>query len=354
MSTTEPLTTAQRVAFWDGALSRIRTYLRAEGLLEVSTRVRVDAPAVEVQIDVLRSGAKFLATSPEIEMKSLLADGSGSIFQIAHAFRKGEVGERHREEFHLVEWYRVGEAEAAYSALRTDLERIVEGVGDLACELGIRGEGIPDILPRAGDWDTLRFSDLWLETTGAEMPRGVEQLRIALEAVSAGQGRPLSSADANADSELEILDLWSELFSWWSDRSLDPWLTDESRRGRGLHLVAFPSPLCALSRVDSVGGAPGALTFARRFESYAAGVELGNGYIELRDGSEQRSRFELVNALRARQGRPSLPISARFCESVDRLPPCAGIALGLERLLCAALGVQALAQVLLEGSSAHQ
>jgi lysyl-tRNA synthetase class 2 len=322
---------------------RIRSYLRAQGLAEVSTPIRVEAPAIEPQIDVLPCAGKFLATSPEIEMKSLLAEGSGSIFQIAHAFRKGEVGERHREEFHLIEWYRVGEPEAQYLALRNDLEALVAEVDRLVDEIGLRRSQTAPSLPGAGHWDTLEFADLWGQSTGRALPIAVSELRESLQAVSGGQGRPLNPADAVDDEELEILDLWSELFSWWSDRYLDPWLSSASRNGRGLHLIAFPAPLCALARIDRDGaGRP----FARRFESYAAGVELGNGYIELRHAGEQTHRFELVNALRARQGASTLPVSARFCESVGRLPACAGIAVGLERLLCAALGVQSLSSVL--------
>jgi lysyl-tRNA synthetase class 2 len=263
-------------------------------------------------------------------MKQLLAGGSGSIFQVAHVFRGGEVGPRHREEFHLVEWYRVGEG--AFEAVERDVEAIAERVSDACAEFGGEGSSVP----RAGRWTRRVFSDLWEETVGREMPVGAEELEREIVAVSEGQAHPLSWADGDSDPALRELDAWTSLFSWWSDRHLDPWL---QRADGGLHLHGFPAALAALAQVEGPR--------AHRFESYAAGVELANGYLELRDGAQQRLRFERVNAQRARHGLPALPISASFCDAVGRLPACAGVAMGLERLLCVAIGASELSELLL-------
>ena len=256
----KPLSLAQRVALWDGALSVIRAYLREEGLLEVSTRTRVEAPAIEPHIEPLTAAGRYLATSPEIEMKQLLAAGSGSIFQIAHVFRGGEVGPRHREEFHLVEWYRVGEG--AFAAIEGDVEVIVERVRESVAHVGGESTGAPS----AGEWARWDFADLWRETVGRELPTGMDAIERELVAVSGGEGRPLSWPDEGVDPALRELDAWTSLFSWWSDRHLDPWL---AANPGGLHLHRFPAALAALAQVDG--------PHAHRFESYAGGVELANG-----------------------------------------------------------------------------
>ena len=115
----------ERVRLWDAALSAVRDYFREQGLREVSTPVRVPAVAIEPFIEPIAAPPMLLATSPELAMKRLVARGSGSIFQISHVFRRAEVGERHSEEFHLVEWYRVG---ATLEQVTGDVEAIVARV----------------------------------------------------------------------------------------------------------------------------------------------------------------------------------------------------------------------------------
>jgi elongation factor P--beta-lysine ligase len=120
-----PLPYARRVAVWDAALAVVRAHLREQGLREVSTPVRVVAPAIEPYIDPIAAPPGFLATSPELAMKRLLARGSGPIFQVSHVFRQAERGDRHREEFHLLEWYRLG---GELRALEADVEALVAAV----------------------------------------------------------------------------------------------------------------------------------------------------------------------------------------------------------------------------------
>src|SRR5688572_26170454 len=102
---TGPLAWERRVAVWDAALFAVRQQLRGAGLREVSTPVRIAAPAIEPYIDPIAAPPGFLATSPELAMKRLLCRGSGPIFQLSHVFRRSERGDRHSEEFHLLEWY---------------------------------------------------------------------------------------------------------------------------------------------------------------------------------------------------------------------------------------------------------
>ncbi len=323
------LTVAQRVVLWDGLLTRLRGTLHEQGLREVQTPVRIVANAVEPWIEPLDAAGKQLRTSPELAMKRLLAGGAGPIFEVAAVFRSGEEGPRHREEFHLLEWYRLG---ADATPVQADVERVVAVAREATDEALQRAPREPFAWVRRG------FLDLFEATTGVrlrgdERPGGLAEL---LDGVRARAGlRPTEYAPALAPDgvdaeELEQLAAWTELFSLWSDLELDPWLA--ARPGRGLHLVEFPAPLAALARRR------GAL--AERFESYVAtergSFELANGYVELADPVEQRHRFELVNGLRLRHGQPALPLDPAFLEALGRLPDCAGAALGLERLLMVA------------------
>jgi lysyl-tRNA synthetase class 2 len=141
--------------------------------------------------------------------------------------------------------------------------------------------------------------------------------------------------------------VWTALFSDWSDAHLDPWLRARATQGRSnashhpngaaVHVTGFPAALSALAVIR--GGV------ARRFESYVHGIELANGYWELRDSAEQRERFARVNRLRAAHGAEPLPMPERFLAALSTLPPAAGVALGLERLIALAAGVADLANI---------
>ncbi len=331
----------RRVILWDEALSAVRKYFRKTGLREVSTPVRIDAPAVEPYIEpLLAPPGGFLATSPELAMKRLLCRGSGSIFQISHVFRRAELGAYHSEEFHLVEWYRVGPDR--YAEVQRDVEALVAAVFELA------GAAPPR------RWIRRDFFDLFEETTQITL-RGSEEAGELIDALARG-GRPVArwlpqtlrrraEAGAGERGGLTRLLAWTELFTTWSDEHLPKWLAElERARGfDGVHLDAFPEVLAALSERERVEGR----AIARRFESHVRGVELANGYRELRDAAEQRRRFERVNSLRAWHGQAALPLAEAFLQDLSDpgMPPCAGVALGLDRLLMLATGAQRLRDV---------
>lgn len=318
----------RRVALWDAVFAAVRGALRATGAREVSTRVRVDAPAIEPYIEPIAAGAQWLATSPELAMKRLLCRGAGSIFQIAHVFRGGEIGDRHSEEFHLLEWYRV---DGDLSAIEADVEAVIAAVFAAA--------GAPARAPSR--WERVGFFDVFAETTGVDL-RGDEDDEALIAALagapllraSVGQG----PAAAAGDPEVRRLAAWTALFTAWSDGHLDRWL---AARPGGVHLEGFPAALAALA--ERSGG------LAHRVESYVGDVELANGYRELRDAGEQRRRFSVVNGMRVAEGRPALPLDEAFLADLDGpgLPACAGVALGLDRLVMLACGVGRLADVTL-------
>ncbi len=331
----------RRVILWDEALSAVRRYFRETGLREVSTPVRIDAPAVEPYIEpLLAPPGGFLATSPELAMKRLLCRGSGSIFQISHVFRRAELGAHHSEEFHLVEWYRVGPGR--YDQIQRDVEAVVAAVFELAGAA------------RPRQWIRRDFFDLFEETTQIAL-RGDEEAGALIDALTRA-GRPVArwlpqtlrrrdEPGVTQEDELTRLLAWTELFTTWSDEHLPPWLAalERAREIDGLHLDAFPEVLAALSERERVDGR----SIARRFESHVRGVELANGYRELRDPAEQRRRFERVNSLREWHGQAALPLAEEFLEDLSDpgMPPCAGVALGLDRLLMLATGAQRLSDV---------
>jgi len=315
-----PLPIARRVVVWDAALAAVRAYLRSAGLLEVSTPIRVTAPAIEPYIDPIAAPPGYLATSPELAMKRLLVRGSGSIFQLSHVFRQAERGDRHSEEFHLLEWYRLG---GELTRVEADVEAVVAAVF-----MAVGAE------PPAR-WLRVDFFSLFERSTGVPL-RGDEDdeaLRAvvgpALRAmVWDGRPGPLTNPDAGVRS----LAAWTALFSAWSDLHLEPWLSRQV--GVGVHLGEFPAALAALAQRSQQDGR----AVAHRVESHVAGVELANGYLELRDPVEQRRRFTAVNGLRGALGQVSLPLDEDFLRELGGLPVTTGMALGLDRLIMLACG----------------
>ncbi len=314
----------ERVALWDRALEAVRGHFRADGLREVSTPVRVAGVAVEPFIEPLTAPPGYLATSPEMVMKRLLCRGSGSIFQVSHVFRASEVGARHSEEFHLIEWYRLA---APLSLVQRDVEALIDGVFATAGRDPVAG------------WSTFGVMELIEATMGCPL-RGDEGAAQLLQ-ISASRGLPLQVAGLeDSDPEVRRLAAWTAFISEWSDAYLDPWLAE---RGGGVHVCDFPPALAALSQVREVEGR----RRAARFESFVDGVELANGYQELRDPSEQAARFSAVAGLRRAHGAPALTVDEGFLADLRGfgLPACAGVALGLDRLLMLAVGASRLDQV---------
>lgn len=339
----------QRVQVWDASLAAVRGCLRGAGLAEVTTPIRVGAVALEPWIEPIAAGDdQLLATSPELAMKQLLARGGRSMFQIAHVFRAAERGARHREEFHLVEWYReAGGARVELDAVIADVERMVAAVFEAIAALDLRPA--PAIAaPRR--WRRVEILELMSQTLGVALAGDEDahalapilaHVRAAAGLGLTGDGTPGFDPRRDPDPALDDLRAWTELFSLWSDLHLDPWLA-AGDPDLGVHVVAFPRALAALAEHEDDGKT------AARFESHVGGVELANGYRELRDVDEQRARFAAVARLRAAHALPALPTPEAFLAELDRLPPCAGAALGLDRLIALACGVDSLAEVCLD------
>lgn len=314
-------TIAAAVEGLDAALRSVRALFHATGAAEVLTPVVCDEVAIEPFIEPVRAGAGFLRTSPELEMKRLLAHGAGDLFQVAPVSRKDERGRWHRPQFHLIEWYR---HTARLEDVMGDVQALIAGV-----------RGVPtEPAPRISMVERLA-DDLGIEVRGDESaqelvePLASLRARIGLEA-PALRGAP------------EVLQLaaWTELHSLWADHVFEPWLV--AHGPPIVHLCEFPAPLAALSRTE--GGR------AARFETYVDGVELANGYFELADEHEQRRRFTVVNALRQALGDGPLPMPEVFLRVLEHpgLPPCCGAAMGLERLVALSKSKSSLDDVLPE------
>jgi elongation factor P--(R)-beta-lysine ligase len=288
-------------------VASIRGFFAARGVLEVETPALSTAgatdPAIEnVRATVRRLGTRpqYLHTSPEFAMKRLLAAGSGHIYQICRVFRDDELGRWHQPEFTLLEWYRVGWDE---QRLMTEVETLFEAA------LVAGGATKPRRSLR------IRYSDAVAAALGvpAEAPTADIAARLAAAGVDvpAGLGH-----DAVLDLAMSTVVLGS----------FDP--------SALVFLYDYPASQAALARVK-----PGNPPTAARFEVFAGGIELANGFHELRDAAEQRRRFEADIAARRRAGQDTPPLDEALLEALAAgLPDCAGVAVGLDRLVALATG----------------
>jgi elongation factor P--(R)-beta-lysine ligase len=269
------------------ALRSARAFFHERGYTEVETPVRIPAPALETHIDAPRSEGAWLRTSPELHMKRLLAQGCDRIFQLGPCFRRGECGARHNPEFTMLEWYRRG---CGY------LE-ILDETGELLRRVARDTTGSTDLVYRA---EHIALDEPW---TVLSVAQAFEQF--------AG---------------------WNPAAAWDEERferdlleRVEPALP----RGRPCVLKDYPARAAALARLS-----PQNPLTAERWELYLGGLEIANAYGELCDARQQRERFEACAAERAALGREVYPLDEPFLQALERgLPPCAGIALGFDRLM---------------------
>lgn len=286
----------------------VRDFFAQRGVLEVDTPVLSAHATVDRHIESFRTiDGRWLQTSPEFAMKRLLCAGSGPIFQIARVFRLEESGRHHNPEFTMLEWYRPG----------YDHHRLMDEVEALLLAL------VPSL---AGGFGRLSYRQAF------RVHLEVDPFDEGAEAVAAALRRhghdPVGMDTADADL--------------WLDLAMSLVIGPQLGRGQPCFLHDFPASQAALSRIR-----PGHPPLAERFELFWNGIELANGFHELGDAAEQRARFEADRAWRARQGRVVPPHDRHLIEALATgLPPCAGVALGLDRLLMLALGKSRLADVM--------
>ena len=284
----------------------IRRFFRERGFLEVETPVVLPANAPEANIDAVPAGTGWIRTSPELAMKRLLAAGCEKIFQLGPVARAGEHGRWHHPEFTLLEWYRVG----------WDHRRLMDEVAELIV-------GALALVGRSAVVRTLAYRELFLEHLGIDPLRADEpELRAAL-------------AQFDIRGEGLRRDDWLDLLL---THRIEPCLREDTV----LLVHDFPASQAALARIR-----PGAIPVAERFEALLGRIELANGYHELADAAEQRARFGADLALRATRGTVEPPQDERLLDALAHgLPDCAGVAMGIDRLLMAMLATPRIRDVI--------
>ena len=267
-------------------LQAIRGFFLRRRFLEVETPVRIPCPALEAHIDAIPSADRYLRTSPELHMKRLLAAGYRRIFQMGPCFRSGEKGERHNPEFTMLEWYR---SPGGYLEILRDAEALIPFVKrkmTRGMTLTFQGR-IVDLSP---PWPRLTVAEAYQRFAGWNPVEGFDEDRFNLDLV----------------------------------QKVEPALP----RDRPVILMDYPIAAGALAREK-----PGGAGVAERWELYLAGVEVANAFSELTDPREQRRRFEECARDRASRSQPVYPVDEAFLDALEYgMPPCGGIALGVDRL----------------------
>ncbi len=292
-------------------VAAIRQFFAERGVLEVETPLLGRHAGTDPNLDPVRvnhvlPGAErthYLQTSPEFAMKRLLAAGSGAIYQLCKAFRAGEAGARHNPEFTMLEWYRPG---FDHWQLMDEVEALMQQV------LGLRE------IPRRS------YRELFQHHLG-----------IDPHAATTDQLRDLAKRQVEAELGDGHRDLWLDLLF---SHCIEPNL------GSACFIHDFPASQAALARIEpDAAGVP----VARRFELVVAGMEVANGYLELTDADEQRARFQHDNALRRQRGLPEHAVDERLLAAMaSGLPACAGVAVGIDRVVMLALGLGRIEEVM--------
>lgn len=280
-------------------IRKIRQFLSDRGFLEVETPHRIPAPAPESHIDVVPSGKWFLHSSPELCMKRMLAAGYEKIFQICRCWRERERGSQHVPEFTLLEWYRV---DGDYLALMDECEELIQS---LAVDMGL-GERVMfrshNIL-LTSPWERITVEEAFRRYTKISAKEALKQ---------------------NLFDEIMVRDI-------------------EPRLGivRPTFICDYPAERRAMARLKKE--VPGV---AERFELYLGGIEIANAFSELIDMEEQRKVFQLEMENRRLLGKEIYPVPERFLTELEQMPPSAGIALGIDRLVMVLLNAAQIDEVI--------
>ena len=288
-------------------LRSIRAFFDQRHFLEVDTPSLVPSPGLDTHLDAFEvPGAGYLITSPEYQMKRLLAGGVPRCFQLARCFRRGEEGSRHNREFVMVEWYR---AFADMDDVIRDTEELVRHVAkEISGGLEIEANGVTVDLGAPFERITV--------ARAFERHAGIDEARAL--------------AMATEDEE--------RFFRLLVDR-VEPKI---AKSPRPVFVTGYPASQASLARLS-----PSDPRVCERFELYVGGVELCNGFGELTDPVEQRARFVRDQTERARQGKPVYPIDERFLSALSEgMPRAAGNALGVDRLLSLCLGEKAIGDIM--------
>ncbi len=299
-------------------LAEIRAFFAGKGVLEVETPLLCSAIGTDPQLDFFTSQPQiaglpeqlYWQTSPEFAMKRLLAAGSGSIYQVSKAFRKGESGRFHNPEFTLLEWYRVG----------FQLPELMAEAAELITTLFQGRQAL-----QTSQW--VSYADIFKQSTG-------------LDALNFSH--PQYCGYAHNNGLPEAIDLCGDNHALWLDmlfsHKVQPLL------GRSSLCLVYGYPACQSSLARLNADNP---QITDRFELFIDGVELGNGYYELANACEQDRRFSHELKLRQQSGQPAATKDTRLLAALESgLPDCSGLAIGIDRLLMVLSGSAHINQVI--------
>ena len=309
----------------------IRAWFDEQGFAEVETGILQVSPGNEVHLHAPRTeltgadgerATRFLRTSPEFACKKLLAAGEAKIFEFARVFRDRERGDLHLPEFTMLEWYR---ADATYDAVMADCIVVIAHAAQAT------GIGRFSFRDRIAD----PFAEPELLTVAAAFERFADIDLLASVADGKGDRAGLAAA-AKQRVRIADDDTWSDIFRKVMVEHIEPNLG----QGRLTVLFEYPVPEAALARVKRSDP-----RVAERFEIYACGVELANGFGELTDAREQRLRFTQAMDEKQRRYGERYPLDEDFIDAVDAMPEASGVALGFDRLVMLASGALRIDQV---------
>ncbi|MFL4979413.1 MAG: EF-P lysine aminoacylase EpmA [Xanthobacteraceae bacterium] len=311
----------------------IRHWFGSRGFVEVETAILQRSPGNETHLHGFStllqdpggaSSQVYLHTSPEFACKRLLAAGEDKIFTFARVFRNRERGALHHPEFTLLEWYR---AHATYAGLMEDCAALLA--------VAARAAGTQVFSFRQRKCDPFATPE---RISVAEAFTRLAHIELLATLDSAAPDRDRLAAAARACGiRVAEDDTWSDVFSRILVERIEP----ELGSGKATILCDYPVSEAALARAKESDP-----RLAERFELYACGVELANGFGELTDAAEQRRRFEVQMAAKARLYGERHPIDEDFLDALAMMPPASGIALGFDRLVMLATGAPRIEHVL--------
>lgn len=291
-------------------LANIREFFSQRQVLEVETPALSHSASSEVHLQSMQVMAKdmptaYLHTSPELFMKRLLAAGSGDIYQICKVFRAGEQGSCHNPEFTLLEWYRVG----------YDMQVLMQEVSELLTML------LPKVITQAPMY--LSYSEAFMEFAQVDpFDSDADKLQQVFKQTTQQDVAGLNRQD-------------------WLDLILSVIVQPRLPKDRLVFITRFPAEQASLARL-----AKDDPSFACRFEVFANGLELANGFEELTDFNEQHTRIEAEQAKRQAEGLPCLPVDENFLAALQHgLPACSGVAMGIDRVIMLATQQNKIADV---------
>ena len=312
-------------------IKSVRAWFDEQGFAEVETAILQVSPGNETHLHAPRTelvgadgtrATRYLRTSPEFACKKLLAAGEAKIFEFARVFRDRERGALHLPEFTMLEWYR---ADASYDAVMADSVVLIAHAA--------QATGIGQFSFRGRIADPFAEPELLTVAVAFERFAAIDLLAT----IADGEGdRALLAKVAKEKVRITDDDSWSDIFSKVLVEHIEPNLG----LGRLTVLFEYPAPEAALARAKVSDP-----RVAERFEIYACGVELANGFGELTDAAEQRRRFTKAMDEKQRRYGERYPLDEDFLDAVGQMPQASGVALGFDRLVMLASGAVKIDQV---------